>query len=62
VLENPNKTDRHDKTEMLLKVALNTIKPTKPSIINSIMVPELCSLINDIEKKVFNFLHVIGND
>jgi len=26
-----NKTDRHDKTEILLKVALNTIKPLKPN-------------------------------
>jgi hypothetical protein len=27
-----NKTDRHDITEILLKVALNTIKPTKPNM------------------------------
>jgi len=27
-----NKTDRHDITEILLKVALNTIKQTKKSI------------------------------
>ena len=26
-----NKTDRHDITEILLRVALNTIKPTKPN-------------------------------
>jgi hypothetical protein len=27
-----NKTDRHDITEILLKVALNTINQTKPNI------------------------------
>jgi hypothetical protein len=27
-----NKADSHDITEILLKVALNTTKPTKPSI------------------------------
>jgi hypothetical protein len=30
-----NKTDCHDITEILLKVALNTIKQTKPEIIHS---------------------------
>jgi hypothetical protein len=29
-----NKTDRHDITEILLKVALNIIKPTKPTDYN----------------------------
>jgi hypothetical protein len=28
-----NKTDRHDKTEILLKVALNTINQTKPDLL-----------------------------
>jgi hypothetical protein len=32
-----NKTDRHDITEILLKVALNTIKQTKENQTNSIL-------------------------
>jgi hypothetical protein len=32
LVSSTNKTDRHDITEMLLKVALNTIKQTKTSI------------------------------
>jgi hypothetical protein len=28
-----NKTDRHDITEILLKVVLNTIKPNQPTLI-----------------------------
>ena len=31
MVSSTNKTDRHDITEILLKVALNTIKPTKKS-------------------------------
>jgi hypothetical protein len=32
LVSSTNKTDRHDKTEILLKVALNTLKPTKPNV------------------------------
>ena len=32
-----NKTDRHDITEILLKVALNTIKPTNQSFLSDLL-------------------------
>ena len=45
-----NKTDRHDITEILLKVALKTMKPTYQ--------PIPCSLINLCQYlKYFLFLH-----
>jgi hypothetical protein len=34
-VSSPNKTDRHDITELLLKVALNTIKQTNMFIFSS---------------------------
>jgi hypothetical protein len=36
--------DRHDITEILLKVALNTIKPTKPN--NENKIPLACSIFD----------------
>jgi len=32
-ISSTNKTDRHDISEILLKAGLNTIKPTKPTIL-----------------------------
>ena len=32
LVSSTNKTDRHGKAEILLKVALNSIKPTKPKL------------------------------
>jgi hypothetical protein len=39
------KTDRHDITEILLKVALNTIKPLK----NQILIPSSCWFLPSIK-------------
>jgi hypothetical protein len=36
LVSSPNKTDRHDITEVLLKVALNAINLNQPSIVNKI--------------------------
>ena len=38
-----NKTDHHDITEILLKVALHTITPTKPNLILCRLI--LCSIV-----------------
>jgi hypothetical protein len=45
-----NKTDCHDITEILLKVALNTIKQTKPK--NNILSSKHC--FYNIQKKKYN--------
>jgi hypothetical protein len=45
LVSSTNKTDRHDTTEILVKVALNTINQTKPN--QSDLLPEaMCLLIN----------------
>ena len=44
-----NKTDRHDLTEILLKVALNTIKPTNqpPNLNNHTLFVSYCSFVDN---------------
>ena len=44
LVSSTNKTDRHDITEMLLKVALSTIQPTNKS---NIWIPNLVNLLKD---------------
>jgi hypothetical protein len=59
VLQYTNKTDRHDITEILLKVALNTITPTPNPYINfsklSPLILYFLSAINVMKKT--NSLH-----
>jgi hypothetical protein len=43
-----NKTDSHDMTEILLKVALNTTSHTKPTYFNSTCTIILSSIIGSI--------------
>jgi hypothetical protein len=43
-----NKTDRHNMTEILLKVALNTINQTKPVIRELLMNDFTVHQVNDI--------------
>jgi hypothetical protein len=47
LVSSTNKTDRHDLTEILLKVALNTIKQAKQTII-------LKSNLFQLEKNTYN--------
>ena len=56
-----NKTDRHDITEILLKVALNTINQTKPNImLTKNHIPPKYWFLNQLtrsEKLVFHILY-----
>jgi hypothetical protein len=47
-ISSTNKTDRHNMTEILLKVALNTINQTKPVIRELLMNDFTVHQVNDI--------------
>ena len=59
LVSSANKTDCHDITEILLKVTLNTIKPTKPT--NLLYVYnysiEIWSVTHQSKVLLFSFLH-----
>jgi hypothetical protein len=54
-----NKTDRHEKTEILLKVVLNTIKPTNQPYVSMTATLKVFSLISfNIKIQLIDQIHI----
>jgi hypothetical protein len=57
VVSSTNKTDRHGITETLLKVALNTIKPTQPN--QSLVVLNTKQIENQVTMRFNEDIHIV---
>jgi hypothetical protein len=59
VVFSTNKTDRHDITEILLKVVLNTIKPTnQPYVSMTTTLKVFCLISFNIKIQLIDQIHI----